>query len=225
MVPHLPDPIDDRIEEGTVVARYDERPSPCAKRTFKPLNRLYIQVVRWLVEQEQVWICDHQSCKGDARLLTTREELRRLAVARSWEAEATQCGGDAIINRVTLKRIESLSSRRILWACRPTANLSSVQFSCNPGDLLRPAAHRLGERCRLEQFRVMRRLLREHLNPNAARAFHLAAIRLLSANHHPQQRGLPCAVWANESDPLASGNADAHVAQNRDGANLAANAG
>jgi hypothetical protein len=52
VVPHLPDPIDDRIEEGTVVARYDERPSPCAKRTFKPLNRLYIQVVRWLVEQE-----------------------------------------------------------------------------------------------------------------------------------------------------------------------------
>ena len=52
VIPHLPDPIDDRIEEGTVVARYDERPSPCAKRTFKPLNRLYIQVVRWLVEQE-----------------------------------------------------------------------------------------------------------------------------------------------------------------------------
>ena len=42
VIAHLPDPIDDRIEEGTVVARYDERPSPCAKRTFKPLNRLYI---------------------------------------------------------------------------------------------------------------------------------------------------------------------------------------
>ena len=144
-------------------------------------------------------------------------------MARSWEAEATQCGGDAIINRVALKRIKSLSSRRILWACRTTANLCSVQLSCNPSDLLRPAAHRLGERCRLEQFRIMRRLLREHLNPNAARAFHLAAIRLLSANHHAEQRGLPCAVWTNESDPLASGNADAHVAQNRDGANLAAN--
>ena len=155
MVPHLPDPIDDRIEEGTVVARYDERPSPCAKRTFKPLNRLHIQVVRWLVEQEEVWICDHQSRKGDARLLTTREELRRLAVARSWEAETTQCGGDAIINRVTLKRIKSLSSRRILWACRTTANLSSVQLSCNAGDLLCPTAHRLGERCRLKQFRIM----------------------------------------------------------------------
>jgi hypothetical protein len=146
-------------------------------------------------------------------------------VARSWEAETAQSGGDAIINRVTLKRIKSLSRRRILWACRTTANLSSVQFSCNPSDLLRPAAYRLGERCRLEQFRIMRRLLREHLNPNAARAFHLAAIRLLSADHHPQQRGLPCTIWANKSDSLASGNADAHVAQNRDGADLATNAG
>ena len=76
-------------------------------------------------------------------------------MARSWEAEATQCGGDAIINRVALKRIKSLSSRRILWACRTTANLSSVQFSCNAGDLVCPTAHRLSERCRLEQFRIM----------------------------------------------------------------------
>ena len=42
VIPHLPDPIDDRIKEGTVVARYDERPSPCAKRTFKPLDRLHV---------------------------------------------------------------------------------------------------------------------------------------------------------------------------------------
>ena len=42
MIAHLPDSIDDRVEEGTIVARYDERTSPCAERTFEPLNRLHI---------------------------------------------------------------------------------------------------------------------------------------------------------------------------------------
>ena len=51
-VAQLPDPLDDRVEEGPVVGRDDDRAVAAAQGLLEPLDGRYIEVVGGLVEQQ-----------------------------------------------------------------------------------------------------------------------------------------------------------------------------
>jgi hypothetical protein len=71
MVAHLPDALNDRIEEGSIVACDEECPLASAKGTFEPFDCTDIKVVRWFVEHEKVRVRDDEPRERQACLLPT----------------------------------------------------------------------------------------------------------------------------------------------------------
>ena len=77
-VAQLPDAGHRRIEEGPVVRRDEERPAAPAEVLLEPLERVEVEVVRRLVEQEEVRIGDDEASQRGAGLLAARDRGRRL---------------------------------------------------------------------------------------------------------------------------------------------------
>ena len=77
-VAQLPDARHGRIEERPVVRRDEQRPGPPAEVVLEPLERVEVEVVRRLVEQQQVRIGDDQPSERGPRLLAARQPGRRL---------------------------------------------------------------------------------------------------------------------------------------------------
>ena len=98
----LPDAINDSVKEGAIVAGNDERAVACAQRTFEPLDRLNVEMVRRLVEQEKVWVSDHQPRQGDAGLLPSGEACRGLTVPCRWEAEPSERRTDSVFQGIAI---------------------------------------------------------------------------------------------------------------------------
>ena len=70
-VAQLPDPLHNVVEEGTVVGGHDQRAAALDQRRLQPLDRLDVEMVRRLVEHEQVRIGNYQPGKRGACLLAT----------------------------------------------------------------------------------------------------------------------------------------------------------
>ena len=73
------------------MTRHNECPAASTQGHFEPLDRFYIQMVGWLVEEEEVWISDDESRQGNSGLLSSRESRGGLSVSRSWEPETPKC--------------------------------------------------------------------------------------------------------------------------------------
>ena len=98
----LPDAINDSVKEGAIVAGNDERAVACAQRPLEPLDRLNVEMVRRLVEKQQVWVSDHQPRQGDAGLLPSGEACRGLAVPCRWEAEPSERRTDSVFQGIAI---------------------------------------------------------------------------------------------------------------------------
>ena len=161
---HLPDPIDDRVQEGAIVARNDECTVACAKRPLKPLDRLNVEMVRRLVEEQQVWICDHQSRQGDAGLLTSREACRGLTVPCRWEAQPPERRAHPVLQGVPVRSVKLRPRLGVLRGTGAALKLHLAKGRGQGDDLCGTTDHGVGERRGVEQFRVLRRLLREEVD-------------------------------------------------------------
>ena len=73
------------------MTRHNECPAASAQRPFEPLDRFYIQMIRRLVEEEEVWISDDESRQGNSGLLSSRESRGGLSVSGGWEPETPKC--------------------------------------------------------------------------------------------------------------------------------------
>ena len=98
----LPDAIDDSVKEGSIVAGNDERAVACAQRPLEPLDRLNVEMVCRLVEQEKVWVSDHQPRQGDAGLLPPGEACRGLTMPCCWEAEPSERRTDSVFQGIAI---------------------------------------------------------------------------------------------------------------------------
>ncbi|MEJ7695359.1 MAG: hypothetical protein WKF78_01565 [Candidatus Limnocylindrales bacterium] len=67
---------------------HEERASPSSQVLLQPFERVEVQVVRRLVEQEQVRVRDDEPGKGRPRLLAARQRSRRPGPLIAPEAEA-----------------------------------------------------------------------------------------------------------------------------------------
>jgi len=132
---NLPDPIDDRIQKCAIVARNNECAVSCAQRPLKPFNRLNVEMVRWLVEQQQIWIGDHQSRQGNAGLLTSRETCRSFTVPCRGESESAQRRTHPVLQGVPVNRVELRPRLGVFRRARTTFNLHSAQCGGQGNDL------------------------------------------------------------------------------------------
>ena len=76
-IPKLPDPRHGRVEEGAVVRRDEERAGASPEVVLQPLQRAEVEVVRRLVEEEQVGRGDDEAGERRPRLLAAGQARRR----------------------------------------------------------------------------------------------------------------------------------------------------
>ena len=216
----LPDSINNRIQEGAIVAGNDECAVACAQRTLQPLDRLNVEMVRRLVEQQQVWIGDHQPRQGDAGLLPSGEACRGLAVPCRWEAEPSQRRTHPVLQGVPISRIKLRPRIGVLRGARATIKLHLAECGRQRDDLGGTADHGLNERRGIQQIGVLRRLLREEVDAQPLGMLHAPLVGRLKPRDHLEEGRLPCPVRSDQADALASGNADRHLIENDRGADF-----
>jgi len=78
-VAHLDDPVGDAVEEVAVVRDEDDRADEALERRLERLDRVDVEVVRRLVEDEQVRTAHHQEQELEARALAAAQQAVRPA--------------------------------------------------------------------------------------------------------------------------------------------------
>ena len=78
-IAQLPDPLDRSVEECAVVGGDEQGAGPPAEVLLEPLERADVEVVRRLVEEQQVGVRDDEPGERGARLLATGQRRGRTA--------------------------------------------------------------------------------------------------------------------------------------------------
>ena len=112
-VAQLPDAVDRRVEERPVVRRHEERAGPPAEVLLEPFERVEIEVVGRLVEQQQVRIGDDQPGQRRAGLLAAGQRRRRLGPLVAGEPEARQRAVDPLVERVAAEDLVLVEELRV----------------------------------------------------------------------------------------------------------------
>ena len=86
----MEDGVDDIVEEVALVADDDQRAGIALEEVLEPQRRFEIEVVRRLVEQQQVGRREQQRGERDAHLPAAREAVERPRLHLLVEAEAEQ---------------------------------------------------------------------------------------------------------------------------------------
>ena len=141
-VAQLPDPGDGRIEEGPVVGRDQQRTGPPPQVVLEPLQRVEVEVVRRLVEQQQVRIGDDQAGQRGPGLLAAGHRGRRLRPLGAVEPEAAQRRIHALVQRVAAKDIELVLEVGVGGFGDPSLPLVGREGLGHPLQVRRPAPDR-----------------------------------------------------------------------------------
>ena len=72
---------------------------------LEPLERVQVQVVGRLVQQQELGVGDHQACQRCPGLLTARQGGRRLGPLVAGEPEAAQRRVDALVQGVSAQEL------------------------------------------------------------------------------------------------------------------------
>ena len=105
-VAQLPDPGDGRVEERPVVRRDEQRAAPAPEVLLEPFERVEVEVVRRLVEEQQVRVGDDQPGQRRPGLLAARQRRRRLRPLVAGEPETGQRALDPLVERVAAEDLE-----------------------------------------------------------------------------------------------------------------------
>ena len=203
-VAELPDARHRGVEERPVVRGDEERPGPAPEVLLEPLQGVEVQVVRRLVEQQQVRIGDDQAGQRGARLLAAGQRGRRLGPLVAGEAEPGQRRVDALVERVAAEDLEPVLQVRV-------GRLHDPAVSLERRELARPSGPRCAAPVRTAVRSVRRGherlvevgLLGEQPDGQAALAVDLAAVGLVAAGGDPQQRRLARPVRPDQPDAVA----------------------
>ena len=195
----------DRFEEPAVVGDQDDPRVARPQLRLEPLEVGDVQVVRRLVQQQQVGIARERPRERGARQLAARERPDGPVEVGGREAEPAQDGRVALAPGVAagvlqpgLRRAVALKDRRVVAAVRHRV-LEHPQLVLDGKDVGGPGERVLAER-RVAGGRGAL-VVERHARPLRERQ--LAPVDLRLAGEHAQQRRLPGAVRAGERDAIA----------------------
>ena len=95
------------------MGRDEQRAVPSPEVLLEPLDRPDVEVVRRLVEEQQVRVRDHEPGERRPRLLAARQRRRRPAPLVAREPEAGQRLVDALVERVAAEDVEPVLELRV----------------------------------------------------------------------------------------------------------------
>ncbi len=206
------DPADRTVEEGAVVRDEHDAGRQVAQESFEPVEAGEIEVVRRLVEQEDVEAGEQDRGQSDPRRFASRERCE-FTVRASSEADVVEHRADArfeVFAAKGEKAIERVGVGAGEFRLGAEAGGEAVHLLLGPADARAPrqvVAHALARR-RLG-------LLREVAD--GAAPYDPARIRLLESGEHPQQSRLADAVRADDPDPVPRRDDDRDVVEHLDG--------
>ena len=186
------------------------------ERLLEPLERLDVEVVRRLVEQQQVGVAGERARQRRARQLAAGERLElAVEVGLVLEAEAAHHRRRAVSPGPAARVLEPRLGARVAVERRLVA----------VGHLLREARQALLDRDELRtpaedvvaqrQIAVARGALVVQRDLDALLKAQLAAVDRRLAREHPQQRRLAGAVAPGDRQPVAALELERHAAQQR----------
>ena len=106
----------DVVQEVAVVGDRDDGAAVLVEEPLQPLDRLGIEVVRRLVEQEQVGVLEQQPRERDAPLLAAGDRADVRIVG--WAAERLHRDVDVSLDVPRVGRVDPVLERRLLGADR-----------------------------------------------------------------------------------------------------------
>ena len=194
----------------------DHRAGVFVQEVLQPLDRFGVEMVRRLVEQEQVRVLEEQPGQGHPALLAARERPHVGVVRRA--AQGVHRDLDVPLDVPGVGRVDPVLERALLQADRlvvggrvgPTRHHGAVlveqrlDFVNAVHDV---ALHVLG--------RVELRLLAEVADGEARRQAGLAGEPVVEAGHDPQEARLPGTVRADDPDLGAREERDRDVLEDR----------
>ena len=161
-VAQLPDAIDRRVEECTIMRRDDEGARASPKVLLQPLERVEIQVIGRLVQQQEIGIRDHEAGERAARLLPSGHLGGRTGPFVAGEAQPRQRFVHALVEGVSAKHIEAVLELLVGCLGHPMRVLHFGELALHRFQRRRPATHGCPEVRGCHERRVEMRLLGEH---------------------------------------------------------------
>ena len=186
------------------MGRDEERPAAPAEVLLEPFERVEVEVVGRLVEEQQVRVGDDQPGQRRPRLLAAGQRRRRLGPLVAGEAEPGQRALDALVERVAAEDlvlvqelgVGGLGDPAVALHARPARSAIRSRWAAP----VRTAVPQVG---RGHERLVEVGLLGEQPEGQAALAMDLAAVRLVASGGEPEQRRLAGAVRPDQADPVA----------------------
>ena len=196
----------DRLEEPAVVCDEDDRGVERRQLLLEPLDRGHVEMVRRLVEEEQVRLTGEGARQRGAGELAPRERLEVAFEIRIGEPEAAEDARRAVAPAVAACVLEprlglaiaTQGLRRVIASGHRLLEAAQLLLG---GDEVRGARERvLAQRLPVQP----RRPLVVERDPRALLPRELAALELGLAHQRPQQRRLAGAVRPGQRQPVAA---------------------
>ena len=171
---------------------------------LEPVPRVQVEMVRRLVEQQQRGAPEQQLGQRQPHLPSARERVGGLRELRVGEAEPAQHGGDFQIDAVAVFDAEAILQRAVAFEQRVVVGRRHGAVAETLLDAVHLGLHRQQLAERRAGFvengvaRVRQAVLRQIAHGQRVGLEDGAAVRLVEAGEHFQQRGLAGAVRAAE---------------------------
>ena len=201
----------------------EERARPAPEVLLDPFEGVEVEVVRRLVEQQQVRIGDDEAGQGRAGLLAARHRDRRPCPLVPGEPETGERLVDALVERVAAHDLELVLEVLVGGLGDPVVLLQATRARAPsargarrpPRTAIRRSGAAMNAGSRWVSWS-------EEAEAQAALARDLAAVRVVDAGRDPEQRRLAGAVRTDQADALAQGDRGADVIEDDERADLAA---
>jgi hypothetical protein len=207
----------DRLEEPPVVRDDDDCGVELDELALEPLETGDVEMVRRLVEEQEVGISGQGPGQRGTGELSSGEARERAVEVSRREAEPSGCSGGVVAPTVAPGLLEprlrpGIAAQRlsIVRAGRHRL-LEGPQLRFEGEELNRGRQHVLTQ-C---EVLVERRSLVVQRDARALRERELAAVRLQLARENSQERRLARAVWAHQGHPLSALDLEADAVEER----------
>ena len=197
----LEDPLRDVVEEVPVVGDRDDGPGVLLEEALEPLDRLGVEVVGGLVEQQQVGVLEQQPGERDAALLAAGQRRDVGVVGRA--AQRVHRDVDVALEAPRVRGVDLVLERGLLGADRLVVGVGLGPLGHDGVVLVDEVLDRPDavEHVALDVLRrVERRLLAQVADREARGEPRLAAEAVVEAGHDPEQARLARAVRPDDAD-------------------------